>query len=475
MTSEGPRILTVPGGTSPGAAAMAFAALHKIHELAEERRSAADGELLPDGQPSEEGSAAGAPAAGRRTVVVLRDPASVARRSLRESAASPSSAFPELPDEVANDPRLLDGVDLVVPTSGSSTGTPHLVGLSVEALTASASATHEALDGPGRWILALPAHHIAGAQVLFRAAVSGTDPFIVDTEDGFDPARLLPAIAGAAADPSVPAYLSLVPVQLRACLEAGDPVVSALARLSAVLVGGSSVDRALIAASRERGIRAVTTYGMTETCGGCVYDARPLPGVSVRSIDVEGPQRLAVAGPLLMTKYLDGTAPFVDEGGVRWLMTGDLGVIAPNGAVEVMGRADDVIVSGGLSIAPAPVRQAVLTTPGVRDAWILGLPDPKWGSVVAAAVVPDAPRRDADAGPAGAVETSPVGTGPSEALSALAASIRDQVGRQLGRAQAPRAVIAVDDLPQLETGKTDPRGVQAAVEARLGTRAAWTR
>lgn len=455
MASEGPRILTVPGGTSPGAVAMAFASLHKLVELHEAREAHASGDAADAPSPS-------AP----HTVVVLRPPASVAHQSLRQAAESPSSPFPELPDAQAADPHLLDGVDLVVPTSGSSTGTPHLVGLSVEAMLASARATHDVLGGPGNWILALPAHHIAGAQVLFRAAVSGTDPFIVDMTGGFSPARLLPAIAGATAEADAPGYLSLVPVQLRACLEAGGEVVAALTRLSAVLVGGSSVDRALVEAARERGIRVVTTYGMTETCGGCVYDALPLPGVSVRSVDVDGQQRLAVAGAVLLTRYLDGPAPFIDEGGVRWLLTGDLGLITPARTVEVLGRADDVIVSGGLSIAPAPVRQAVLSTPGVADAWILGLPDPKWESVVAAAVVPD---------PALGVSAAPTGSAPSPALRALSASIRDHVGRELGRAQSPRVVVALERLPLLDSGKTNPRAVLEAVRARLGTAAAWQR
>ncbi len=453
MTSEGPRIVTVPGGTSPDAVAMAFASLHTLVELHGER-----GRALATSEKHT--------TSAQRTVVVLRDPAFVAHQSRSAADESTSTAFPELPVEIADDPHLLDGIDLVVPTSGSTAGTPHLVGLSTHAMFASAAATHEALDGPGNWILALPAHRIGGAQVLFRAAMSGTSPFIVDTTQRFDPAALLPPIAGATADPGVPGYLSLVPLQLRACLEAGVEVVSALGRLSAVLVGGSSVDRSLIDAARERGIHVVTTYGMTETAGGCVYDSRPLPGVTVRSLDVDGQLRLAIAGDMLLTRYLDGTAPFIDEGGVRWLLTGDLGRITPAGNIEVLGRADDVIVSGGLSIAPAPVRQAVLTTPHVRDAWILGLPDPKWGSVVAAAVVPS---DGVD------VPTVPTGHSPSSALTTLSASIRDNVGRVLGRAQAPRVVIAVDDLPQLDSGKTDPRAVQAMVEARLGTAAAWTR
>lgn len=467
----GPRILPVPGGTSPGAVAMAYASLHKLVELHEERTT-------DPGHPAP------------HTVVVLRDPATVDRATLRGSAATPLQAFPTLAPDTATDPHLLDGIDVVIQTSGSSTGHPHLVGLSVGALIASARSTDQALAGPGRWILALPAHHVAGAQVLFRAALAGTSPQIVDTTAGFHPTRLPAAIAGATQDPDVPGYLSLVPTQLRACLEAGGEVASSLARLSAVLVGGSGADPALLDRARDLGIPVHTTYGMTETSGGCVYDGRPLPGVAVRTVEVEGRARLAIAGPMLMTRYLDGPSPFIDEGGVRWLVTGDIGRVTPAGSVEVFGRSDDVIVSGGLSIAPGPVRRAVLATPGVSDAWILDIPDKKWGSLVTAAVVPGPGvlvRADPDGAalvpdpvpptPAGPAATPDPATAPAPApgLRELALAIREHVGESLGRAEAPRVVVALDSLPMLPTGKVDPRALRAAVEERIGTGAEWRR
>lgn len=467
----GPRILLVPGGTSPGAVAMAYASLHKLVELHEER--VAD----PD-HPAP------------HTVVVLRDPATVDHATLRGSATTPAQAFPGLDPAAAADPHLLDGIDVVLQTSGSSTGTPHLVGLSVGALIASARSTDRALDGPGRWILALPAHHVAGAQVLFRAALAGTSPQIVDTTAGFHPTRLPAAVAGATQDPDVPGYLSLVPTQLRACLEAGPEVTAALARLAAVLVGGSGADPALLGRARELGIRVHTTYGMTETAGGCVYDGRPLPGVAVRTVEVDGRARLAVTGPMLMTRYLDGPSPFIDEGGARWLLTGDIGRVTPAGCVEVLGRSDDVIVSGGLSVAPGPVRRAVLATPGVRDAWILDLPDEKWGALVTAAVVPEPgvlavtdaggaalvpdPVPPTPAGPAATPDPAPA-PAPAPGLRELALAIREHVGESLGRAEAPRVVVVLDALPMLPTGKVDPRALRAAVEERIGTGAEWRR
>ena len=452
-----PRILVVPGGTQVGAAAMAYASLHKLIELHDEHSSPSAPPDLPPHAPA-------------RTVVVMRDPSQVARSTLRDAAASPSSAFPELDPSVSSDPHLLDGIDLVVPTSGSTSGVPRLVGLSTRAMIASATATHRALSGPGRWILALPAHHIAGAQVLFRAALAGTSPHIVDTSRGFDPFALLPAIAGATHDADTPAYLSLVPTQLRACLAAGPDVSSALGRLSAVLVGGSGADPALMNAAHSLGIRVTTTYGMTETAGGCVYDGLPLPGVLVRTVDVESRTRLAIAGPVLMTRYVGAPSPFIDEGGARWLLTGDLGRVGANGLVEVLGRSDEVIVSGGLSIAPAPVRRAVQSTPGVEEAWIIGLPDAKWGSAVTAVIVPE-PGEGVDVSASDSAQAA----GASAALATLAMRIRNHVGEVLGRAQAPRIVVALDELPMLDSGKVDRLALRTAVAQRIGTGAEWRR
>ena len=162
-----PRLLVVPGGTTIGAVALANASIHKLVELYEERQA----------DPNH-------PAP--HTVVILRAPGDVPPATLRGSAVTPEDAFPAdrhpgLAEAINADANFFDGIDLVVPTSGSSAGTPRLVGLSIDALIASAKATELALDGPGRWILALPAHHIAGAMILLRAAVAETNPQIVDT------------------------------------------------------------------------------------------------------------------------------------------------------------------------------------------------------------------------------------------------------------------------------------------------------
>lgn len=437
-----PRILVVPGGTAINAVALANASIHKLVELYEERQA----------DPNH-------PAP--HTIVFLRDPALVPPATLRGSAATPEQAFPEqdypgLADRITNDPHFLDGVDLVIATSGSSVGKPRLVGLSTDALIASAKATELALDGPGRWILALPTHHIAGAMVLLRAAVAETNPQVVDTTQGFDPAALLPAIAGVTQD-QMPGYLSLVPTQLVQCLDAGDQVIDALRSLSAILVGGAAISQNLLQRALDAGLKVRTTYGMTETSGGCVYDGEPMPGVTIRAVDWDGRTRLAFNGPTLMTRYLEAESPFFEEGGHRWLVSGDLGIIRASGKVEVSGRADDVITSGGLSIAPGPLRRAVRSYEGISDAWILGTPDEKWGQIVTALVVPKQMPSD------------------SLEMAELGSAVREHAAARIGRAQAPRRVVAVEDLPYLGFDKIDRAAAAKSASEASGTEREWVR
>lgn len=437
-----PRVLVVPGGTNIGAIALANASLHKLIELYEERQ--ADPE-----HPAP------------HTVVVLRDPAEVAPSTLRGASQSPKEAFPateypQLADKL-EDPDFFEGIDLVIRTSGSTSGDPRLVGLSVEAIVASTKATDAALSGPGNWILALPAHHIAGALVMLRSALAGTNPFIVDVETSFDPRALLPAIAGATQNPDVPGYLSLVPTQLAECLDADDEVLHAMRRLSAILVGGSASRPGLIERARELGLKVRETYGMTETCGGCVYDGIPLEGVEVRILDKDGQPRIAIGGPTVMTRYLDGTAdPFFEEGGHTWLLTGDLGLITAGGQVRVDGRADDIIVTGGLNVAPRQVLDAALTCEDVVDVWVTSTPDEKWGEAVTALVVPRSMPTDA------------------KQMAALGRKVRDHVGGIIGRTAAPRRVVAVDALPYLEGMKIDRmKGLELASTTSSPEREWW--
>ena len=232
------------------------------------------------------------------------------------------SPAPELP--VVDPAGLPDGLALVVGTSGS-TGTPKRALLTAPALRASARATHERLGGPGQWLLAMPAHHVAGLQVLVRSVVAGTEPRAVDTSAGFTVDAF--AAATASLDAAVPRhYTALVPTQLVRLLQ--DPRGrAALQRYDAVLLGGAAAPSALLATAEAAGVRVLTTYGMSETAGGCVYDGEPLACSRVR-IETDG--RILLGGDTLASGYLGRAdlteAVFVhDADGRRWFRTDDEG------------------------------------------------------------------------------------------------------------------------------------------------------
>ncbi|MEE6282560.1 o-succinylbenzoate--CoA ligase [Georgenia sunbinii] len=348
-----------------------------------------------------------------------------------------------LPVDPASPPRPAAGtvppeVAVVVSTSGSTTGTGQRVALDAAAVVASAEATHERLGGPGQWLACLPAHHVAGLQVLLRSVVAGTEPVVLDAADGFRPEAL--AAAARSMRDDVPTYVSLVPTQLARVMAAGPETLAAVSRFGAVLVGGAGTPAALLDQARAAGVRVVTTYGMTETSGGCVYDGVPLRGVDV---EVDDEQRVWLAGPVLARGYLDdadATAQaFAVRDGRRWLRTADRGAL-DDGALTVLGRLDDVILSGGLNVDAGAVARVVHEDPALAQAVVVGVPDDHWGSLVTVVV-----------------------TGPPPPL----AELRDRIGARLGRAQAPRAVVAVAELPMRGPGKVDRRAVAELARQRL--------
>ncbi|SFJ78365.1 O-succinylbenzoic acid--CoA ligase [Cellulomonas sp. KH9] len=330
-------------------------------------------------------------------------------------------------------------VAVVVRTSGS-TGRPRDVMLSAAALRASADATAARLGGPGSWLLALPVHHVAGLQVVLRSVLAGRG--LATLPDGPFRAPVFTRAARAATDGPGPHYTSLVPTQLVRVLDHPEATAAALA-FDAILVGGAACPPPLLARARAAGLRVVTTYGMTETCGGCVYDGRPLDGVSV-AVDAE--QRVSLAGPVLATGYLhrpdlDATT-FVTTRDRRWLRTADRGRL-DDGVLHVLGRLDDVLVTGGVKVDPLAVEEVVAGLPGVREVCVVGVPDQHWGeSVVAVVVTHD-----------GAVPP----------LTAL----RTAVASALGPASAPRQVLVVDELPLRGPGKPDRRAVARLAARRM--------
>ena len=344
-----------------------------------------------------------------------------------------------------------DRAALVVSTSGS-TGTPKGAMLPADALGASAAATDSFLGGPGRWLLALPAHHIAGLQVILRSLRAGYAPTVMDVTGGFEPAALPSAVECALAGaPRV--YTSLVPGQLAKVLDEGPPeAVDALARVEAILLGGAAAAPGILARASDAGIRLVRTYGMSETAGGCVYDGLPLEGVEVRiEGDDDGPDddksddddkardlptgRVWLRGPQVALGYRNAPdhPAFARPG---WFRTDDAGRIGSDGRLRIVGRLDEAISVGGLTLLPQTVEDALRGHPAVVDVVVVGIPDARLGARPVAAVTLRSP--------------------------ATADDLRAHVRAELGAHSAPARVAVLTALPTLPGGKVDRRSVARA-------------
>jgi O-succinylbenzoic acid--CoA ligase len=336
-------------------------------------------------------------------------------RALRPAALETLHGTQRL--DPGDSPAVTTGTAVVIATSGS-TGEPKGVELSAAALRHSARASLDRIGArPGEvWLSCLPPSHISGLQVFLRSLLSGVAPVVAERLD----AQSAAAAGGG--------YVSLVPTQVRHLLdEPGGREV--LAGFRAILLGGAAVPAGLRAEAAAAGARVITTYGMSETCGGCIYDGQPLAGVSVRI----GPDsRIRLAGPVLFSGYRgrpDLTSAALDGG---WFVTSDVGDVDASGRLAVRGRADGMINTGGEKVAADEVASVLEDCPGVREAVVVGRPDPEWGELVTAIVVPADP-------------ASPPG------LDVLRGFAR---GR-LPDYAAPRAVIVVPAVPLLSSGKPD--------------------
>lgn len=331
----------------------------------------------------------------------------------------PTAIIDERGRHPLSDPiAVAPGLALVVTTSGS-TGEPKGVELDHAALEHSARASLDRLGArPGdRWLCCLPTSHVAGISVLVRSRLLGT-PAIVHPR--FDPAAV-----GAATGASM---VSLVPTMLARLLDAGVD----LRHFRAVLLGGAAAPPGLVERAHAAGVRVVVSYGMTETCGGCVYDGVPLDGVDV-TVDGDGQGPIAVRGPVLLRGYRadpELTAAVLRDG---WFHTADLGRWAPDGRLEVLGRADDVVVTGGRNVAPGEVAALLTGHPQVAEAAVSGVTDPQWGQRLVATVVPTDPR-------------------DPPRLEDLRAFVRERAAAY----KAPRELVVVEELPAPATMR--PRG-----------------
>jgi O-succinylbenzoic acid--CoA ligase len=335
---------------------------------------------------------------------------------------APSAVAGKVPDTVPQK------VAVVVETSGS-TGRPKRVGLSSDALLASAAASDTALGGPGQWMLALPAHYIAGINVLVRSLAAEHTPVLLDP-NGFTAERFARACERFVHPRRL---VSLVPAQLSRLLDSPEGA-DALRGFAHVLVGGQAMPAGLAERARDAGIPVTRTYGSSETSGGCIYDGVPIGDTRVRTTD----GRVELAGSVLAEGYLDDprrTAfSFPEEGGERWYRTDDAGELV-DGVLRVIGRLDDVIVSGGVKIALPAVEEAVRGMPGLDSAVVVAAPHPEWG------------------------ETPVVVTEVAADLDA----VRAVVASRLGSAAAPTRVVLVDRIPLLSSGKPDRLALAALV------------
>ena len=371
-------------------------------------------------------------------------------------------------------------IALVVGTSGS-TGTPKRTALTARALAASAAATEQFFgsnsDAASQWLLALPAHYIAGAQVLARSVLAGTAPVIARSV--IEPVHFSPEVFLQAVErmSSARRFISLVPTQLHKLLESADAdshlgadIHEALGSFTGILLGGAPASADLLAAATALGLNTVTTYGSAETAGGCVYSGSVLPGVRVELVPEEGMPavpdtggkpaqvgRIWISGAHLASGYIGDAARtaepfFTAADGTRWYRTDDSGLLAPDSnencsepRLQVLGRSDDVLISGGVKISARAVATVLEEHPSVREACVVGLPDARWGTAIAAAVTL-VPSAGAAAAP---TENRPA---LNEELSAL---LRARCAEKLGAPAAPKQLSILPDFPLTSTGKPD--------------------
>ena len=319
-----------------------------------------------------------------------------------------------------------DDTALVVATSGS-TGDAKGVLLPRRTIDASTTASVRRLGARHgeRFALALPLHHVAGLQVVLRAWACGTEAHVV--ADPGDPLQLAAAPAE---------HISLVPTQLRRLVdlyERGGLDADALRRWRTILVGGAHLDTGLLDRARAAGATIVTSYGMTETCGGCVYDGLPLDDVEVALRD-DG--RIRIRGPVLFSGYLDvGT----DEVAGGWFTTGDLGEFR-DGRLVVLGRHDDVAISGGENVPVQAVTTVLQAHPSIDEVAVVGVTDPEWGQRVVAVAVPSDP-----------------------ASPPTLEELRDHVADRLPSTYAPRQLVITSSLPRDGLGKPTADGLRRLV------------
>jgi O-succinylbenzoic acid--CoA ligase len=311
-------------------------------------------------------------------------------------------------------------IAIVVATSGSS-GESKEVGISAKALLTSARATNEFLGAKiGEvWSLLLPLAHVAGINVLARSLELGTTPLDLRNAEQYPKAD----------------FTAIVPTQLFRALNGEDPLLEHLKRCRAVLVGGAALSESARQSAQDLGINIVTTYGMTETCGGCVYNGTPISGVEVDTRDGQ----IRIKGPTIASTYLNDEEAWnraLDDG---WFVTNDLGTLI-GGKLTVAGRADDVINSGGKKISLSAIERALQKNFTNNEFAAFSIPDVEWGNALHIAIAGDHPMSTQE--------------------------ISSYLEQNLGIVAKPKGFLILSRLPMIGVGKVDHKALAQAILER---------
>lgn len=339
------------------------------------------------------------------------------------------------------------GAALIMATSGT-TGNPKGARLSSAALRASCDSTHAALGGSGRWLLAVPAHHIIGMQVILRSLHAGYTPLALPHTTSFFPAELLTGVHQLLSDPTSPRrYMSLVPSQFDTLLRnstSHDPTIRALAEgvletlshLDAIVSGGAPLPAPQLAELRSRGIPVVPGYGSSEVAGGVLFDGRPGPATRIQVDSVT--HRISIGGATLADGYVthdDNDSDTADEvwetrGAERWFHTQDAGHYDPDGKLVIDGRLDQAINCGGLIVMPQPLEASLHAAQVAADVAIVGIPDSHFGECISVVIVKD----------------------PTHCTPTLR-QLQQIVEREHGHHAIPRSLFVADEFPRTGSGK----------------------
>jgi O-succinylbenzoic acid--CoA ligase len=327
----------------------------------------------------------------------------------------PALCFAPMPHTSVPNP-----VAVVVTTSGSG-GEVKEVGISAKALLASARATNEFLGAKiGEvWSLLLPLTHVAGINVLARSLGLGTTPIDLRNVEHYPKAD----------------FTAIVPTQLFRALNGADSLLEHLKHCRAVLVGGAALSESDRQSAQDLGINIVTTYGMTETCGGCVYNGTPILGVEIDTRD----GHIRIKGPTLASTYLNDEKAWnraMDDG---WFVTSDLGTLI-DGKLSITGRVDDVINSGGKKISLSAIERALQNNFTNNEFAAFSIPDIEWGNALHIAIAGE--------------------------HSVSTQEISSYLEENLGVVAKPKGFLILSTLPMIGVGKVDHKALAQAVLER---------